>query len=1019
MKYQYQSIRDAAKNSSSISSFRKWIFSACILLATSQLTRAAEDDWVHTTGSNNWFQASNWSLSTPPTTGDAAVVENSFASVQGAITATAQSLNIDDNGGVSIGGSSAGSLAVDGTISVGTQGSLILNGGSVSYNQLVIDAGSSYSDTFADTNILVGAGAGINVANGITATFNSQITGTDGLTKDGLGTVILANDNTYTGGTTNFAGTLQVGNGGPTGTLGGGDVNNIGTLSFDRSNTMTVTNNISGSGDVRQIGGGTTILTGNNSYSGPTLISAGTLQIGDGGPDGSLGTGNVTNISSLVFDRSDTITIDNLISGSGSVSFIGDGTNILTADNTYTGSTIINSNSAVQVGNGGPSGSLGSGEVINNGGPLVFDRSDDVTVGNYITGSGGLTQAGTGILTLTNNNDYTGETTINAGGSLQVGDGGFYGSVGTNNIHDNGTFIYDNNNAIFFNNTIDGIGSFVYAATNALALMGTNTYSGGTSVTNGGELFVGNSSALGTGDLNLQNGTLEFYDTLTNRITLNIGSFDQTTNGKLIMAVDGTGVGGFNQLHATNTATLNGTTLYVTGGYRPKHNDDLTLIIADGGIIGQFDVVSNDLVYSPLLNPMMVYGTTNVDYVFEQTSFTNFLATNNVALTRNQTAVAAAVDSIANSTQTNDYQLVEALDNLYSNLTNSLADLTNSLPKAFDQLSPDQLSSMSVAALSVMDMQGNAILKRVNELHSDYAALYESQWGGEVSPDMAASFTNYVNRQWNYYADAPVNFANVNGDQNASGYGITSIGLTVGADKRLNQQLYIGGTLGYVHSSAGLNNGGSMEMHTFDADIYATWFNEFGFHLEAMAGGEINIYDTERGTFGGTADGNSTGTGWTGLLGGGYDWDSSDWKFGPQASIQYMSSDVSSFTEKGSFEPLHVNSQSIDAMHSQVGFNARYRYLTGRWTYINPEAYFGWRHDFLDSSLPITSQFASGSGSPFTVYSPELGRDSIVLSLGVSVQWNPELNTYINFTAQTGRSGYDAENIDLGVRWSF
>lgn len=1025
MKHQNQQANRATKNRTKIVAFGKWIFSAAVFLAGIHFA-AAQDIWNNSTGDGSWFTPANWSSGTPTAGDNANVGNNTFASIQGSTTAVAQNLT-NSSGGVIIGGSSPGSLAVSGAITEKGSGQLILDGGSISYNQLVIDAGGSYSDTFGDTNILVGAGAGITTANGITATFNSQLMGTDGLTTGGGGTVVLNNNNSYTGGTTVSAGTLQVGNSGTTGTLGAGDVTDNGNLAIDHSDTITITNNINGSGTVSQIGRGTTIFTGDNSYSGGTLISSGTLQVGDGGADGSLGTGNVTNLSSLVFNQGENVTIDNLISGSGGVSFIGVSTNILTADNTYSGGTMINSNSTVQVGNGGPSGSLGTGTVQNIG-ALIFDRSDDVTNGNQITGSGSLTQAGAGTLILTGNSDYTGATTINSGGTLQIGDGGNSGAIGSGAIHDNGTFVFDNNNGtIFLDNTIDGTGNFIFAGTNALVLDGTNTYGGGTSVTGGGKLWSGSSSAFGTGDFNLQNGSLEFNHTGTNSVTVNIGgNYVQGANGTLILSVGGSSPNEYDQLHVTNTATLGGT-LGIIGynNYTPEHNDQISVLEADGGVFGTFAALTNEsLNYSPLLNPSLAYSATNVLLEFSQLSIGNFLATNNVKLTRNQTAVAAAVDSIASSTATNNVKLINALDYFgipsgAINFTNALADLTNGLPKAFNQISPEQLTAMSVAALAEMDSMGDGVLKRVNELHSDYAAMYESQWGSEVSPDMGAAFTNYVNRQWNYYADAPVNFANVSGDANADGYSINSLGVMLGADKRLAQQLYFGAALGYSYSSAGLDNGGSMTMHTFDGDIYATWFDEFGFHLEGMAGGEFNLYDTKRGTIGGTASGTANGTGWTGLIGGGYDWNSDSWKIGPQADVQYESSDVDGFTETGSSAPLSIGSQKVNAMHSQIGLNTRYRYLSGRWTYINPEVYFGWRHDFEDSTLPITSQFASGSGTPFTVYSPQLGRDSIVFSLGISVQWNPDVNTYANFTAQTGRSGYDSENIDLGVRWSF
>ena len=98
----------------------------------------------------------------------------------------------------------------------------------------------------------------------------------------GAGSVTLAADNSYTGGTTIAAGTLRLGNGGTTGSVTG-DVANNGTLVFDRSNALVFDGVISGTGAVVQQGTGTTTLTAASSYAGPTSVAAGRLLV-----DGSI-----------------------------------------------------------------------------------------------------------------------------------------------------------------------------------------------------------------------------------------------------------------------------------------------------------------------------------------------------------------------------------------------------------------------------------------------------------------------------------------------------------------------------------------------------------------------------------------------------------------------------------------------------------------------------------------------------------------------------------------------------------
>ena len=165
-------------------------------------------------------------------------------------------------------------------------------------------------------------------------------------------------------------------------------------------------------------------LTSANTYTGGTTISAGILQIGNGGTTGGIA-GDIVDNASLVFNRSDDVEYDGGISGSGSLSKLGAGTLILTGNNTYAGGSTITAGT-LQIGNAGNSGSI-TGNILDNA-SLVFNRSDDITYANVISGTGSMTQLGAGTLTLTGNNDYAGGTTITAG-TLQIGNAGTSGSV--------------------------------------------------------------------------------------------------------------------------------------------------------------------------------------------------------------------------------------------------------------------------------------------------------------------------------------------------------------------------------------------------------------------------------------------------------------------------------------------------------------------------------------------------------------------------------------------------------------
>ncbi len=88
-------------------------------------------------------------------------------------------------------------------------------------------------------------------------------------------------------------------------------------------------------------GAGTTVLSGNNTHSGVTTISGGTLRVGNGSTTGSLGSGAVVNDAALVFHRSDDITISQSISGTGSVEKTGSGALTIANDMAYSGATTV------------------------------------------------------------------------------------------------------------------------------------------------------------------------------------------------------------------------------------------------------------------------------------------------------------------------------------------------------------------------------------------------------------------------------------------------------------------------------------------------------------------------------------------------------------------------------------------------------------------------------------------------------------------------------------------------------
>jgi outer membrane autotransporter protein len=437
----------------------------------------------------------------------------------------------------------AGQISGSGSVSQIGTGTTVLTGDNTYTGGTTISAGTLQLGNGGGSGAILGnvTHKGALACNrSDTVAFPGLISGSGAVNQIGAGTTILTADNTYTGGTTISAGTLQLGNGGTSGAILGNVVDN-GALAFNRSDVQTFAGQISGSGVVNQIGTGTTILTANNTYTGGTAISAGTLQLGNGGTTGAI-LGDVANNGALTFNRSDVQTFVGQISGGGVVNQIGTGTTILTADNTYTGGTTISAG-ALQLGNGGTTGSI-LGNVVDNG-VLAFNRSDTMTLAGQISGSGVVNQIGTGTTVLTGNNSYTGGTTI-AAGTLQLGSGGASGAI-VGNVANNGVLAFNRSDTFALPGQISGSGAVNQMGAGVTILAADNTYTGGTTVS-AGTLQLGNGGTSGAilGDV-ANNGTLTFnrsdFQTFPGQIS-GSGMVNQIGAGTTILTADNTYTGG-------------------------------------------------------------------------------------------------------------------------------------------------------------------------------------------------------------------------------------------------------------------------------------------------------------------------------------------------------------------------------------------------------------------------------------------------------------------------------------------
>lgn len=948
---------------------------AAVAIAGTDVSDAASATWELNPGSGDWNTASNWTpASIPNGSADTATFDLSNT------TAVSISANTEVEGIVFNANASAFTITTNPSFILTISGTGITNNSGVTQNFLNAVDGAGNQGRIYFMNSATAGSMTVYTNNGATISAVPAITNFYDMSTAGSATFI------NNGGAANMAGgggTQFIDAGTSAGT--GMFTNNGGTAagSFGGSTNFvngTAANGtfINNPGEIAGAGQGRTIFQNSATAENGNITNNGATVAG--------AVGGSTEFLDTSTAATSTITSnggDGAGAGGGLTQFRGNAANVF--ESSFAGDATLIANGGTNGGDGGriqfiwyASGENATVQLHGNGNLDISGLFSEGTTIGSLEGDGDVFLGSKNLAIGTLDSDTTFSGLIQDGG-LTPGTGGSITKVGR------GTLTLDSD----------------------------NTYTGGTTI-NEGVLAIGSLNAMGTGNVTVNTGTLQ---TANGPRPMAVGgNYFQNPGGTLRLQIGGLDSGAESDYLTVNgSASLGGKlTLLRINNFTPSAGDRVDIIGDLGGHSGTFDSVTST--FTGMIQPVVHYDELlDIYIVFELTSFQSL-----AGLTPNQESVAKELDSVRSDPAASN--LIDFL------ITEPLANL----PHDYDLIAPEELAGIYELGFSLANVQALNLQRRMDDIRGgsngfsangysmrDSYGLVTTHPDGSVEEKSSPRYMQpSAGNRWGVFVTGTGEFANVGDeDLNARGYDITTGGVTLGLDYRVTNNFAIGLAGTYAHSNVDLVGDGHIDADGGKLALFATFFTR-EFYFEGAATGGLTNYDTRRGALLGDANGSTDGAEFHGLVAAGYDWTIGCFTFGPTASFQYSYIDFNSFTESGSLAPLHYPDQNEDAERSAVGLRALCNFKVGS-AIIRPEVRAAWKHEYGNRSYAIDSQFASGAGDVFSVWGPTVGRDSVLVSGGIGIQWSNSISTFVAYDGDLGRKNYDAHNVSGGISFGF
>lgn len=647
----------------------------------------------------------------------------------------------------------------------------------------------------------------------------------------------------------------------------------------------------------------------------------------------------------------------------------------------------------------------------------IADAGNRVTLQQQATGAGALLKRGTGTLVLGQANNYTGGTLVEAG-LLQAGVAGALvdntafavngGKLDLNNFNvtmsslmgEGGTLslgsaaLTVNQSAnTRFDGDIDGAGSLTKSGTGILVLNGSNTYSGGTTVKEGG-LVIGDANhtnaSLG-GTVSVENGAYLSGSGSLGGLYVGAGSIIAPGNsigtlkvaGNLTFDAAATYVaeidasGNSDRIDVSGTATLGGAKVYVekaAGTYMPGKR--YTILSAEGGITGTFVDLSQNM---PFVDLGLAYDASKV-YLDIARNDVDFVAT---AKTSNQKSVAAAVEALGAGNAVYDTVVMQ--------------DSEDDARRAFNALSGEIYASTRTALINDSSIIRNAAIDRID------AAFGSSGQTSAVATD-AGSAQVFAPRAA-IWGQALGQWSETSADGNAGKLKQSTGGFVAGYDAEVVENWRLGALAGYSRTSFDVNDRNSSgNSDNYHVGIYGgTQFDAT--MLKAGVAYSWHRIETDRFVafpgFSESLDANYSANTMQAFGEISHRFDLNGTVMEPFANLAVVRLQTDRFNERGGNAALQIGKETTTTTFTTLGLRASAPVVFGSMN-AKLNGTVGWQHAYGDT-VPTAAE-AFDAGAMFEVAGAPIAKDSAIIKAGFDIDLGNRTTLGLEYSGQYGSS---------------